>query len=63
MDISGDTAIMNDSEFSLLIIKPNKVSHLDFNNVNYITNILDLDCFDSVDTNSKQIGEILLRAK
>jgi len=61
MDISGDTAIMNDSEFSLLVIKPNKVSHLDFNNVNYITNILDLKCFETVDTNNKEIGEIFAK--
>jgi len=47
----GNTAVTEKSEFEILVIKPNNISHLDFNNVNYITDILNQECFESIDTN------------
>ncbi len=54
----GNTAITEKSEFEILVIKPNNVSHLDFNNVNYITDILNQECFESIKTNSEEIASV-----
>ena len=54
----GNTAVTEKSEFEILVIKPNNISNLDFNNVNYITDILNNKCFESIKTNSEDIANI-----
>jgi hypothetical protein len=52
----GDKTITEQSEFQVLLIKPNDVSGLDFNNVNYITDLLNMDCLETIETDSDKIA-------
>lgn len=52
-----DTQINSESNnFEVLIIKPNIVEHLDYNRVDYISEILSVDCYKNTTTTAASIG-------
>lgn len=44
------------SNFEVVIIKPNVVEHLDYNRIDYISEILKVDCFEKETTTTEKIG-------
>ena len=50
-----------ENNFELLIIKPNMINHLDYNKVDYISELTKMDCYESVTTNEEDIGIIFAK--
>jgi len=49
------------NNYDVLLIKPNVIEHLDYNRVDYISGILSIDCYELLNTNSKDIGIIFAK--
>ena len=58
-DTGGEKPITEESSFNVLLIKPNDISMFDFNNVNYITDLMKMDSLKVIETNSDDIGRVL----
>lgn len=59
-DTGGEKPITEESIFQVLLIKPNDTSMFDFNNVNYITDLMNLDSLQVIETSSDDIGRVLV---
>ena len=40
-----------ENNFEILVIKPNVIEQLDYNRVDYVSDILNYDCYENVTTN------------
>ncbi|VVU94720.1 hypothetical protein CPAV1605_445 [seawater metagenome] len=54
----GEKPITEESQFEVLLIRPNTTSHFDFNDTNYLTNLINMDCIESIATDSTGIAKI-----
>ena len=45
-----------ENNFEILVIKPNVIEQLDYNRVDYVSDILNYDCYENVTTNQEDIG-------
>jgi hypothetical protein len=49
----------NTNTFNIVLIKPNNISHLEYNSPNYINQILNNDCYEIIPCNSNNFMEYL----
>lgn len=47
-----------ENKFEIIVIKPNMIEHLDYNRVDYVSDIINHDCYVNKSTNSEDIGII-----
>lgn len=47
-----------ENKFEIIVIKPNMIEHLDYNRVDYVSDIINHDCYINRNTNSEDIGII-----
>jgi len=50
----------NKNNFQLIMIKPNSISHIDFNSTNYTNELIKLDIYENIICNSENFTEIIL---
>ncbi len=54
----GEKPITEESTFDVLLIKPNNIQHLDYNNVSYISDIINMNCLEIISTDSSKIAHV-----
>jgi len=50
-----------ENNFELLIIKPNMIDHLDYNKVDYISELTKMNCYETVESNEEDIGIVFAK--